>query len=236
MCSLLRQINIPCGGGFLRLAPDADHSHIVFIESQKMVLHADDFYTGVGRMQINHQELIPGPHNAPGKQQFMIPTKDLFISHQRIINIFYKDFEKEYNGVTKRINGGKKTTPGDKTGDEVKYAKLRHVRYFHKSWVVISWLDLYFLFQRNLDAFLIRSRTDAQWPYFIPRDNTKYSEDFTLQEREKIICEALSVVRAHGLTTVLGCSYLDNTAVKNDVDAGRPHKLEPPPGCPHRIP
>jgi len=236
VCSLLRQVNIPCGGGFLRLVPHADHSHIVFIEPQSIVLHSDDFYTGIGRMQVNHHELIPGSHNAPGKQKFMVPTKDLFLDYQRIINIFFKDFEKEYRGVTRRTNSGKKTVPGSKTGDEVRYGKLRNVRYFVKSHIVISWLDLYFLFQRQLDQFLIRSKTDTKWPYFNSRDSTNYSEDFSLEQREKIICETLKVVHVHGLSTLMKCSYLKNTAVTKDVAAGKLHKLNPPPGCPHSIP
>ena len=237
MCSLLRQINIPCMNQIIELEPNSDHSRIIFVETQKTVFHSDDFYLGIGTMQVNHQELIPGLHNAPGHQKFAIPTKDLFVDEQVVKKAFYKTFTRECNGVTKRTNGGKTTSPGCKTPDEARTAEFRRCNNLYKSWIWLSWLDLYFLFQRTLDDFLIRSESDANWPYYKPGNNTSYSEDFTLEQREKIICEAFKVVSTHGLNTLLNkCTYLGNTAVGKDCKAGKPHNLKPPPGCPHSIP
>jgi len=236
MCSLLRQINIPCSNKIIELEPKSKHSRILFTESKKTVFHSDDFYTGIGMMQVNHQELIPGQHNAPGKQKFAVPTKDLLVDEQVVKNTFYKVFKKECKGVTKRTNSGKKTVPGCKSADQARVAEVRRHNRLFKSWIWLSWLDLYFLFQRQLDQFLIRREEDPHWPYFKPGSSTNYSEDFSLEQREKIICEALKVVRFHGLSSLMKCSYLKNTTVTKDVAAGKPHKLNPPPGCPHSIP
>jgi hypothetical protein len=237
MCSLLRQVNIPCMNQIIELQPKAEHSRILFVESQKTVFHSDDFYLGIGIMQVNHQELIPGLHNAPGNQQFAVPIKDLLVDEQVVKNMFYKTFTQECNGVTTRTNGGKTTAPGCKTPDEARTAEYRRYSNLYKSWVWLSWLDLYFLFQRTFDDFLIRNEPDAHWPYLKPGNSTNYSEDFTLEQREKIICEAFNVVSTHGLNTLLNkCTYLGNTSVSKDVTAGKPHNLKPPPGCPHSIP
>ncbi len=236
MCSLLRQISIPCTNQIIELEPKGEHSRILFTESQKTVFHSDDFYMGRGRMQVDHKELLPGPHNAPGNQLFAVPTRDLLVDEQVVRTTFYKSFTKECNGVTRRTNGGKKTTPGCNTADEARMAEVRRQDCFFKSWIWISWLDLYFLFQRNLDEFLIHSESDQYWPYFKPGNTANYSEDFTLEQREKVICEVLRIVHVHGLQALLKVPWLQATAVGTDVKNGKPHQLKSPPGCPYQIP
>jgi hypothetical protein len=235
LCSLLRQITIPCchRKGLL----PGSHSRIYFIESKKTVFHSDDFYmhgAAPQTMQVDHLEFVTGTHNAPGNQQFAIPADNMFLDEAFVEKYFTKNvFKKECNGVTQRTSGGTKTTPGCKTADEAQWAAYRKHTHFFKSWTWLHWLDMKHLFERDLDAYLIRmDDTDPTKAGTI----TGYSEDFSLSERDKIICEGFRIVKTHGLHTLLKVSWLKPTAVGTDVQAGNPHKLKPPPGCPHTIP